>query len=208
MAYFIAFLTGAGFTLLETVTKYDKAPRFALQNIWFVTFFFLTGFAALSMFHLLKDNPRFTFGAEDAVVRAVIIGLEWQILLRSKLFSMHDPVSKQTHSFGLDFVYKKTAHFFGLQIDRHEEAQMLQEFDRIINKGKLSLIEIRVSAVNYISYRQGRGKMSDAEAASLIKFIKKSDAHTILYTIFDMAGLTLLRSRFLDNPRIEDPITI
>ncbi|CAM2008256.1 hypothetical protein [Acanthopleuribacter pedis] len=42
MDYLIAFLTGASFTLAEIVTKYDKAPRIAIANIWSLTFLFMT----------------------------------------------------------------------------------------------------------------------------------------------------------------------
>lgn len=201
MAYLVAFLTGAAFTLVETVSKYDKAPRFAVTNLWFFAFFLLTGLAGMSVFHLIQNDPRFTFGIANPYLQAVVIGLEWQILLRSKLFTLKDAEQKESNAVGFEFLYKKIAGIFELQIDRHEESKVLEEIERMLSHGKLNEDDVRDRAVNYVSYRKERGKLSATEAKSLVQLIENSDANTVMYTVFNLAGLKILKTLFAVPPR-------
>lgn len=201
MAYLVAFLTGAAFTLVETVSKYDKAPRFAVTNLWFFAFFLLTGLAGMSVFHLIQNDPSFTFGIANPYLQAVVIGLEWQILLRSKLFTLKDAEQKESNAVGFEFLYKKIAGIFELQIDRHEESKVLEEIERMLSHGKLNEDDVRDRAVNYVSYRKERGKLSATEAKSLVQLIENSDANTVMYTVFNLAGLKILKTLFAVPPR-------
>ncbi len=201
MAYLVAFLTGAAFTLVETVSKYDKAPRFAVTNLWFLAFFLLTGIAGMSVFHLIQNDPRFTFGITNPYLQAVVIGLEWQILLRSKLFTLKDAAQKESNAVGFEFLYKKIAGIFELQIDRHEESKVLEAIESMLSHGKLSEDDVRDRAVNYVSYRKERGKLSATEAKSLVQLIENSDANTVMYTVFNLAGLKILKTLFAGSAR-------
>ncbi|MBO1321331.1 hypothetical protein [Acanthopleuribacter pedis] len=153
------------------------------------------------MFHILKNDPRFTFGFEECELRAMIIGLEWQVIMRSKLFTIRAPRGKKSNAFGFDFIYKKVSAIFELQIERHEEVKVLAEMERILHRESRSLENVRKKAISFITFRRERGKLTEAAAAARIKKFKESDGLTILYGLFNLAGIKILKTLFPRKPR-------
>ena len=205
MTWLIAFLVGAVVTFVEIASKYERAPRHAIINRWALSFVVLNGLAGALAFYLVQDVDVLAFNLSNPYLRAFIIGLEWQVIVRTKVFSIGGGAESQEIQVGLEYFYRRYARFFEVQIDTIEENCVLKEISRILSEQELTDQDVRERAINFIKYRHMRNKITKSEADERTNFIRRSKASEIMYMIFEMSNLSSLKTIFSSTTRVLVP---
>lgn len=200
MSFLVAFLTGMAVTLIETISKYERAPRLAILNVWAISFLFLNGMMSTGIFYLLQDVEVLSFNISNISVKALIIGIEWQVLLRSKVLSIGASSEGKEIPVGFELLYRKYAELFERQIEQIESTRVLEAVRKVLNEEGLTIEEIRESAIRFIDYKQIRNKITKSEADEYQELINGDRAaDVIMYRIFEMSSLNSLKRIFARN---------
>jgi hypothetical protein len=206
MSFLVAFLTGMAVTLVEIISKYERAPRFAIWNGWAISFLFINGMASMGVFYLLQDVEALSFNISNPYLKALVIGVEWQVFLRSKVFSMGGSIEGKEIQVGFEFLYKKYAQIFERQIDQIEYTRVLEAVSTLLNEQGFTIEEVRGRAIGFIDYQKIRKKITESEADEHKASINQDDtADSMMYRIFEMSSLNLLRTLFSHSSRVLGP---
>jgi hypothetical protein len=201
----VAFLTAVAVTLVEVASKYERAPRVAIMNTWATTFMLLNGLASAAVYCLAEDIETLSFGIPNPYLKAVVIGIEWQILLRSKVFSIGETSDGREVQVGLEYVYRRYAQIFERQIERYEEGRVLEEIHRLRQRKGLTEKQIKSRAIDFVDYKRIRKKITKSEADKHKEAIEKSTTDAVMYIVFELSSLSSLKKLFFDDDQPLDP---
>lgn len=186
MDYLIAFFVGSALIFFELASKYHGTEKQALINAWaFIYLAIHGGFAALILY-LINVFDILPY-IKSEIVRAIIAGIGWQIIIRIKMLSISipgiDPREKTEIPLGFEYVYKKLSVFFEREIDAIEEQNTLDLIEEI--RKNLDIEEVKKKAILLVQLRETRGKLEEAIAKKDIEYIQEEDDITniLLYTI-------------------------
>ncbi len=199
MSYLVAFLTGALVTLVEVSSRYQRAPRQALLNPWALSLIFINGMASTGVYSLMSTTKIVEFYITSDLVKAFVVGVGWQLLLRSKLFSLADVETGKDIQVGLEHFHKKYTAIFESQIDAAEERSVLIAIRDSLKSQDMPVERVREIALDFIDYKQARKKITKTEAGELREFVRKSKPANIMYLVFEMSNLKTLQHLFSVN---------
>lgn len=181
---------------VELATQYSHTQRFALCN--FVALFYFALHAVLSaiLFHLISSVQdldlvgKFLF--DEPHLKAFTAGLEWQALLRLRIFTFRTPEGKDL-PIGIEFFWEKIAKLFEKKLEEKEETKLF-EFLQPYKQKYQDLKQTKDIALNYLDLPN----LDVGEKATMRK--RFEDARTceeVMYTFIRFRGLTVFAQRFL-----------
>jgi hypothetical protein len=203
MGLLAAFLTAIAVTVVEIVSKYERAPRLALMNSWSITFILLNGLISAAVFYFVQNIPQLSFGISNPLFKGLIVGTEWQMLLRSKIFTIGEGAEGKEIQVGFEYFYRRYAGVFERQIDNTEDYRVLEEIKKLLDQSEITDQVVKERAIDYINYKEQRKKITKSEAAEHRKQIQESETATIMYVIFELSNLNTLKKVFAANRRAD-----
>ncbi len=197
MGYLVAFLTGMVVTLVEILSKYKRAPQYAILNYWAISFLSLNGLMSILAFYLFKDVGELSFSTSNIYVKALIIGIEWQVLLRTKILSIAASNGNKEVQVGFELLYNQLTKIFDEQIEQHEEMCLYKKIINPLKNQGIKVEYVRQKAIEYIEGRQARQKIQEKEKQGYIDLIKKDNSiEPIMFRIYEMSSVKVLKSIF------------
>jgi len=127
VADFIAFIIGCVASWSELATEYLYTREFALKNFWARGFIFLNGFISLVVFLVVSPIESLQFAVRpvnNSYLGALIIGISWQAILRSKVFVIRTSAGKEI-SLGIEAFWNRLAAIFKTRIAEYEEVNLI-----------------------------------------------------------------------------------
>ena len=101
--------------------------EFALKNFWARGFIFLNGFISLVVFLIVSPIESLQFAVRpvnNSYLGALIIGISWQAVLRSKVFVIRTSAGKEI-SLGIEAFWNRLAAIFKTRIAEYEEVNLI-----------------------------------------------------------------------------------
>lgn len=119
----IAFIIGCVASWSELATEYLYTREFALKNFWARGFILLNGLISLVVFLVVSPIDSLQFAVRpvnNPYLGALIIGISWQAVLRSKAFVIRTSAGKEI-SLGIEPFWNQLAEIFKTRIAEYEE---------------------------------------------------------------------------------------
>ncbi len=111
VTYAIAFFISVVVSSAELASKYKQTMRYALLNYWAIPFIVINGIFGSLVYLLISKYKVGTFGITEPYIQALLAGLEWQVIIRIKLFTYRSPNGKET-PVGIETFYRLIADVF------------------------------------------------------------------------------------------------
>ena len=126
-ADFIAFIVGCVASWSELAAEYLYTREFALKNFWARGFILLNGLISLLVFLVVSPIESLQFAVRpvnNPYLGALIIGISWQAVLRSKAFVLKTSTGKEI-SLGIEPFWNRLASIFKTRIAEYEEVNLI-----------------------------------------------------------------------------------
>lgn len=194
-AYLLAFLTGGLVIYIELATQYSHTQKFALRNWVALSYFGLHVLLSAILFHIISSVQdldlvgKFVF--DEPHLKAFTAGLEWQALLRLRIFTFRTPEGKDL-PIGIEFFWEKIAKLFEKKLEEKEEIKLFESLQPYKQKYQV-LKQAKDIALNYLDLPN----LDVGEKATMRK--RFEDARTceeVMYTFIRFRGLTVFAQRF------------
>lgn len=194
-AYSLALMTGGVVIYVELATQYFRTQKFALCNL--VAFFYFILHAVLSaiLFHLIisvKDLDLVgKFLLDEPHLKAFAAGLEWQALLRLRIFTFRTPEGKEL-PIGVEFFWGKIAKLFEKKLEEKEEIGLF-DFLKPYKQKYQDVNKAKDIALEYL----GLLNLDIGEKATMRKkFEEARTSEEIMYTFVRFRGMKVFAQRF------------
>jgi hypothetical protein len=194
-AYLLAFVTGGLVIYVELATQYSRTQKFALGNFVAFSYFVLHAVLSAILFHIIVSVQDLDlvgkFLVNEPHLKAFMAGLEWQALLRLRIFTFRTPEGKDL-PIGVEFFWEKVAKLFEKKLEEKEETKLF-EFLQPYTKKYQDLKQTKDIALNYLDLPN----LDVGEKATMRK--RFEDARTceeVMYTFIRFRGLTVFAQRF------------
>lgn len=195
VAYAIAFIVSAVVSSAELASKYKQTMRYALLNYWAIPFIVINGIFGSLVYLLITEYKVGTFGITEPYIQALLAGLEWQVIIRIKLFTYRSPNDKET-PVGIETLYRLIADVFETGISQYEESK-LYDFICPIREQYDNVEEVRTKVLDFIRGRAARGKIDKIERDENIRYVTSLETtDEIFLLVVSISSISMLRKMF------------
>ena len=194
-AYLLALVTGGLVIYVELASQYLRTQKFALCNLVALCYFLLHAILSGVLFHLIlsvKDIDligKFVF--DEPHLKAIAAGLQWQALLRLRIFTFRTPGGKDV-PIGVELFWERIAKLFERKLEEKEETGLF-DFLRSYKQKYQDAKAAKEIALQYLGllYLE-KGEM----AAMRKKFEGARTSEEVMYTFVRFRGVKVFDQRF------------
>ena len=195
VAYAIAFLISVVVSSAELASKYKQTMRYALLNYWAILFIVINGIFGSLVYLLISKYKVGTFGITEPYIQALLAGLEWQVIIRIKLFTYRSPNGKET-PVGIETFYRLIADVFETGISQYEESKLYDVIVQIKEQYD-NVEEVRTKVLDFIRGRVARGKIDKIERDENIRYVNSLETtDEIFLLIVRISSISMLKKMF------------
>lgn len=194
-AYLLALVTGGLVIYVELASQYLRTQKFALFNLVALCYFLLHAILSGVLFHLIlsvKDIDligKFVF--DEPHLKALAAGLQWQALLRLRIFTFRTPGGKDV-PIGVELFWERIANMFERKLEEKEETGLF-DFLKSYKQKYQDLKAAKEIALQYLGLLNlEKGEM----AAMRKKFEGARTSEEVMYTFVRFRGVKVFEQRF------------
>ena len=196
-AYLLALVTGGLVIYVELASQYPRTQKFAFCNRVAICYFFLHAILSAVLFQLIlsfKDIDligKFVF--DEPHLKALAAGLQWQALLRLRIFTFRTPGGKDV-PIGVELFWERIAKLFERKLEEKEETALF-DFLRSYKQKYQDVKAAKDIALQYLGL--GLSNLEKGEMAAMRKkFEGARTSEEVMYTFVRFRGVKVFEQRF------------